>query len=411
MKKLLALLFIAGLFPVLAHASGYALYEMNAAAHAQAHAYIARVKDPSAVWYNPAALTRIEGTELYASSTWISTSGDFVNLAGNKTDQVGGDFFPTNIYMAHQLTDKLVLGAGFYQPFGLTTEWPANSLSSYVSQKATLHTFFITPSVAYKISKYISVGGGLDIVLADAKLERNVSLQPTLPFTFASAIEGNKTKASFNLGLLMETDYNVNIAVTYKHKTDLDFDADATFINVPAPVRPLFPDGPVSITVPLPSQFMVGLSSTYDKFSFEGDIIWTQWDAFDALRLDFTNNTPALHDQETLRAYENTYAIRLGAEYMWNDQIALRGGYYYDKTPVPNKAVDPILPDGSRNGITLGMGYIADRWTFDVGYLILLTDDRTSPPNNFVTPPGNLIAAGTYTNAASLLSFGFGYKF
>lgn len=411
MKKLLALLLIAGLFPVLAHASGYALYEMNAAAHGMAHAYIARVDDPSAVWYNPAALTRIEGNELYGSTTWIATSGDFVNLAGNKTDQIGGDFFPTNLYFAHQFNDKFVMGAGFYQPFGLTTEWPANSLSAFVSQKASLKTFFITPSVGYKLNKNFSIGGGLDIIMGEIKLDRNVSLQPTLPFTFANTLEGNKTKVSFNLGLLVETDANFNFAVTYKNKTNLDFDVDATFINVPAPVRPLFPDGTAAVTIPLPAQLMIGASTSYDKFSFEGDIIWTQWDEFQSIDVDFATNTPALKDQSTLRLYENTYAIRLGAEYKMSDQVAIRGGYYYDKTPVPNKAVDPILPDGSRNGISFGLGYKSDRWSMDAGYLILLFDDRTSPYNNFVSPPGNLIAAGTYTSGASLLAFGFGYKF
>jgi hypothetical protein len=43
--------------------------------------------------------------------------------------------------------------------------------------------------------------------------------------------------------------------------------------------------------------------------------------------------------------------------------------------------------------------------------MALFMDDRTSPPNNFVTPPGNVIAAGTYNQNANLLSFGFGYRF
>lgn len=411
MKKVLALILVAGFLPVLAHASGYALYEMNAAALAQSQAYICRVDDASAIWYNPAALTRIEGTSLYASTTWISTNGDQTNLAGNKTDRVKGNFFPTNIYVGHQFNDHLVFGAGFYQPFGLTTEWPANSLLAFVSQKADLRTYFLTPSIAYKLSKNVSVGGGVDVILSNVELDRNITLQPTLPFTFSNTIKGNKTTASFNLGLLVETDYNINFAATYKHHADLNFDADATFINVPTPVGPLFPNGKASVTIPLPSQFMAGVSSTYERFSFEGDLVWTQWDRFDAIRVDFSTNTPVLRDQVTLRNYKNSFQIRLGTEYKLSDQVSLRGGYYHDTTPVPNRAVDPILPDGSRNGITLGFGYSSDRWRFDVGYLALLFQDRITPIDNFVNPPGNLIAAGVYTNGANLLSLGFGYKF
>ena len=98
-------------------------------------------------------------------------------------------------------------------------------------------------------------------------------------------------------------------------------------------------------------------------------------------------------------------------EYHLNDQMRLRAGYLFDETPAPDQAIDPILPDGTRNGITFGFGYVAEGWTFDIGYMALFMDDRTSPLNNFVTPPGNVIAAGTYNQNANLLSFGFGYKF
>src|SRR5262245_62526047 len=131
----------------MAHATGYALYEMNARAHGQAHAYICRVDDPSAVWYNPAALTRIEGHDLYASTTWISTSGEHIDLPGNSTEMVGGDFLPTNIYASFPINDKFKMGVGFYQPFGLVTEWPATSNEAFLSRRADLKTFYITPSV------------------------------------------------------------------------------------------------------------------------------------------------------------------------------------------------------------------------------------------------------------------------
>ena len=409
-KKLALLLITLVVLPISAHASGYALYEMSAAAHGQAHAYITRVDDPSAVWYNPAALTRIEGTDLYASGTWISTSGDHVDILGNRTDMDGADALPVNIYGSYPINDRMVFGAGFYSAFGLITEWPENSDEAFINKKADLKTFYITPAIGYKLNNYVSIGGGVDIVFADFELNRNITLAPAA-FTFANTVEGSETNFGFNLGVLVETDYNFTFAATYKHSMDLDFKGDATFSAVPPPVSPLFPDGEVEFSLPIPSQFSIGAATTYENWSFEGDLIFTQWETLDGVLLDFVANTPGLPDQFIQRDYRNTFSIRLGTEYQWSDAIAFRGGYFFDQTPVPNKAVDPILPDGGRNGITFGVGYTTDLWNFDVGYMILLFEKRTAPPNNFTNPPGNLIAAGTYNNNAGLLSFGFGYKF
>ncbi len=110
MKKILSLLILM-FIPVICSASGYALYEMNARAHGMAHAYIVRVDDASAVWYNPAALSRIERSEIYASGTWINTSGDFTPLATGLTfEAVEGNFFPPNFYwqISYQTIGSLV---------------------------------------------------------------------------------------------------------------------------------------------------------------------------------------------------------------------------------------------------------------------------------------------------------------
>jgi long-chain fatty acid transport protein len=411
MKKIASLLTLM-LIPVICSASGYALYEMNARAHGMAHAYIARVDDPSAIWYNPAALTRIKGTEVYGSVTWINTGGDFTpDLTGIKIDAVEGNHFPPNFYVAHEMSDNWRLGVGFYTPFGLRTEWPEASLPAFVSQKADLKAFYLTPSVAYKINPYLSVGGGFDIVWSDVELERNVSLAPLAPAVLFNRIKADGTDFGFNLGALIETSSNLNFAFTYKSKVDVDYDGTVEFTSVPPQFTTFFPNGDASVKLPLPAQFMVGASTTYEKFSIEADIIYTFWDQLDSIPVNFAINTPVLPDTSIIRNFDNGWSFRLGVEYSLNDNMRLRGGYLFDETPAPDQAIDPVLPDGTRNGVTFGFGYVAEGWSFDIGYMALFQDDRTSPLNNFVTPPGNRIAAGTYNQNANLLAFGFGYKF
>src|SRR2546428_6796097 len=42
-----------------------------------------------------------------------------------------------------------------------------------------------------------------------------------------------------------------------------------------------------------------------------------------------------------LRLWKNSYVFRLWAEYAATDRIALRGGVFYERTPIPQEPVDP----------------------------------------------------------------------
>src|SRR5437016_9631321 len=117
MKKFL---FVFLLTPLICHAGGFALYEMNAAAQGLAQAYICRVNDPSAVWYNPAALTRLDGDQIYLSTTWIQPTGAFTpTVTGDRIKAEGGNYFPSNFYYSHQFSDRFTGALGAYTPFGL----------------------------------------------------------------------------------------------------------------------------------------------------------------------------------------------------------------------------------------------------------------------------------------------------
>ena len=392
--------------PAWCFASGFAQYELSAAASAMSHAYICRVEDPSAVWYNPAALIRLEGDQMYFGTAFIQTDGDFTpRESSNAIDAVRITSVPVNLYFSHQISDDTVLAFGVYNPFGLTTEWPEDSQASFVNIRTKLRAFYLTPSIGYKITPNLSIGGGVDFVIADLTLQRNVSPAPASPFVIVQDVKVDGSDFGFNLGALVKTNSNVQFAFTYKHKVDVDFDGSVAFENVPAAFRPVFEDGGANITLPLPSQMTVGAATSFSRVSFEGNVIWTRWDDLEALRLNFDRNTPP--DTNLRRAYRNSWSVRLGTQFNATKHLSLRGGYLYDRTPVPDKAVDPILPDASRNRISVGAGYGSGSWRFDAAYSTLLFEDRESPVDNFTSP----LAAGLYTNTTNQFAFGLAYKF
>src|SRR5262245_41707055 len=67
--------------PAPAHASGYAIYEQGAAALGMGGAYVASAHDATAEFYNPAALPRLEGSQLSFGGSWLTTRTSFAGVS------------------------------------------------------------------------------------------------------------------------------------------------------------------------------------------------------------------------------------------------------------------------------------------------------------------------------------------
>src|SRR5512139_1285149 len=125
-----------------AMASGFSIFEQSAKASGQAGAWVARADDAAANWYNPAALTKLEGTQIQFGFNYIDIGGDTHFKLGNDTSAIaaaaavgvtvtaGQEFdsesnlaLPSHLYFTGHLNEKWAYGIGLTVPFGLVTEW------------------------------------------------------------------------------------------------------------------------------------------------------------------------------------------------------------------------------------------------------------------------------------------------
>src|SRR2546425_5900945 len=119
-----------------------------------------------------------------------------------------------------------------------------------------------------------------------------------------------------------------------------------------------------------------------------------------------------LLDSPGPRLWHNSYVYRFGAEYTATDQIALRGGYYYAQSPIPDNTFDPTIPESNLHALTGGLGYTFSSFTFDVSYLIGFYEKRsinssTLDPDNTAGPT----TFGSYSNTAHILASRIGLRF
>jgi long-chain fatty acid transport protein len=388
-------------------AGGFQLNEHGARAMAQGGAFAARASDGSAIYFNPAGLGFQTQPSIYIGMTAITPAGYFIGPTeknpSEKTTFVSSTFTPINVYGVMPVMDRLVVAVGINNPFGLGTEWPRDWVGKYLTTKIDLKTFFITPTVAYKLMDNLSVGVGLNVVTGSVLLERAVPVSSiALPEPPRVSISMGASGVGFNAGVMYKPTPDISVGASYRTSVKVDATGNASF--TPNYVALGLPNGDVGAKITLPATGFIGVAYTGIKnLEIEADYQYIGWSSYDKLAVDFkANNTTS----SSPKNYENTYMLRLGAEYTM-DSFHFRAGYVFDRSPVKTEYVEPLLPDANRNGYCFGAGYdVTDHFSVEGAYMFLKFKQRdvvnSIPENSF---------DGTYVTYVDLIGVNFGYRF
>ncbi|MEW6367095.1 MAG: outer membrane protein transport protein [Acidobacteriota bacterium] len=394
-------------------AGGYEIYEHGAVAVGMAGAWTASAKGAFAVFYNPAGIVGSEGLELGLGTALIKPSGSYTTATGTVTDQESQLYYPSHFYVTYPVHEKITAGFGFFTPFGLGTEWPAEWRGRYRAIKTDLKTFYLNPVVAFELTPNMSLGVGFDYILSSVELTQKIPVvHPIYGYLGDAGFEmtGDGSAASFNFGFLAKAGDKASFAVTYRHSADIEYDGDATY-TVPNPaVKPLFVDSSGSAEIHMPKFLTIGVAfKPAEKFTLETDIDWYGWSGAKEipLHIDKAPGNPSVpYNTAMPQDYDDSWLWRIGTEYKLSEAVALRGGYIYDPSPVPDETLDPTLPDANRHDVALGVGFTKGKATFDFAYLLVMFGDRKS--ENLHMPE---LLGGTYSTTAHLFNLSFGYKF
>lgn len=398
-------------------AGGFQINEHGAKAMGMGGAFTAQASDPSAIFFNPAGLGFQKGMNLMLGTTLIFPSTKFVgpspSTAENKMkSQI---FYPINLYGTYGMENGLTFGIGVFNPFGLGTEWDKDWVGRRLSVKTDLQTFFINPSLAYKISDQFSVGLGVSYVLANVNLKFRVptysSLLPPTPSTTdgTAELDADGNGFNFNVGVLYKPIDDLSLGLSYRHTTELELEGTATFTDMQA-LQTFFPGGDGKTTITLPYNILFGIAYNFmPELTIEAGFQYVGWESYDTLDVQIAEGPASplgvlQKSIKTAKDWENSFLIRIGGEYRM-DKFAFRAGYIFDKTPQPDKSLEPMLPDADRHEITFGLGYrVSENLCVNFAYQFIMFNERT------VTSPTNLFP-GTYKSNAHLFGLNIGYNF
>jgi long-chain fatty acid transport protein len=146
-----------------------------------------------------------------------------------------------------------------------------------------------------------------------------------------------------------------------------------------------------------------------EKWTFAADVNWFGWSGADSIAITF--ETPFgsnITESAIIQEYEDTFILRLGAEYQLSDALALRAGYGYDQSPIQDEHLSPTLPGANRNNAALGMGYTLGNVDIDLAYFVVLFAERTS---EIESPAYAGLLNGHYNTTVHIFNMSVGYRF
>ena len=137
------------------------------------------IDDASTIYFNPAGMTELEGTQINAGVHLIIPNADVTDNGSTFPPGVtvaadnGNPYDPSpvpNLYFATPVNvggQDIWAGIGVSAPFGLGSDYGEDSFVRFDSTETELKTINVAPSVAYKINDAISIGGGIDVQYAE----------------------------------------------------------------------------------------------------------------------------------------------------------------------------------------------------------------------------------------------------
>ncbi|MCB0324358.1 MAG: outer membrane protein transport protein, partial [Bdellovibrionales bacterium] len=349
-------------------------------------------------------------------------------VAGGGGGNGGEPGYVPNVYLVTGFAeDRLKLGLGINSPFGLLTKYDADWVGRYHAIKSDLLTVNINPALSYEVNDYLSLGGGVSVMYADAELTNAVdfgtvgvaALGPQTAAQFGllpqaadgrAIVEGDDWGVGYSLGALL-TLGDTKFGVHFRSKVDLSLRGEGSF-ELPQNARPLTATGLFSesdvqadVTLPETIAFDVRHDITEDWYAAFG-ALWTRWNRLDELRVVFDN--AAQPDSVIPLAWDPTWRFAWGTGYRVSDTLTVRGGLTYEETPISSGDFrTPRIPDNDRFWVATGLTYsMSDSFDIDFSYSHVFVEDAKS---NVLSPTGNTLD-GEYALTTDIVALAFTYR-
>lgn len=402
-----------------AQAGGFALREQSTIGLGNAFAgSAAGGAGLSSMFWNPATMTDFAGLQSSSSFSLIlpyantTPSAATLGLFGGPTStgDIAQDAVLPASYSSWQIADKVWIGLAINSPFGLITRNPVNYSGQIYGRTSKVTTYNVNPNVAFQLTDWLSVGAGLQVEYFKVRLTNAIGagLAAAAPGAATGELIGKDTAIGYTLGATIKPWAGTEIGIGYRSRIEQKLDGT---LNLPVAAGGL-PAGVYGINsnITLPDQVTVGVRQKLTQdFTVLAGFEWTHWNLFS--RFPVTSSVTGAQITSQNYDFRNGWFASLGGEYAWNQNLTVRAGLGFERSPITNATRGVRLPDSDRIWTTAGLSYKwSEKLSLDASYAHLFAK---SGQINIVA--GNPVFAGApfvgnVKAHVDIVSVGFTYR-
>ena len=322
-----------------------------AAAGAQAVA-----SDASTAFHNPAGMTRLDGKQLMLTGGALYSTVKFdpdadTPIGGGNGGEAGGPAPILGQFYVHSISDRLKLGANLISITGAVLDYDSDWAGRYLNTEVRLLTITANPTIAYRVTDWLSIGGGPQIMYADLEMKLKA---PPPNGNGKVKIDGDDIAFGYDLGALIELSERTRLGILYQSEIEPDFSGDVKFsggaVNTDAGT-----DTEITLARFIRASIYHDLN---DQWALLGTVGWEDWSAFNNINISTGQGS-----QNIPRNWDDTYKIAAGVHFRPVKEWLLQLGFAYDTSPVDADDRTPDMPMDRQIRYATGAQY---KWSDNV---------------------------------------------
>lgn len=343
---------------------------------------------------NPAGLGFLKSTTLDLSLTGVFADGDYRNRLNEDGTLSNTVRFVPDAAVATRL-GPVTLGVAVIPESLLVADWRYSDTPgglagvSYGRQQHRSGIFVLRSAVGLGVAPLPNLSLGASVGL----IYNENNLQAPYIFQTQPALRGAKTLLDLetsgfgwngSFGVLFRPHETVQLGLSYTSETSITTDghasgnAGAQFAALGLAAQPDFRYN-AEVETTFPQMVRAGVTwKPHPRWRLAFEVDWINWsDAFDELPITLTKGNNAaingLVGSDTLKDtppldWRDRFVYRVGVEFAATENLALRAGYAYGKSPVPDRTLTPLTAVIMEHTVGVGVGYRRGRVRVDVAY-------------------------------------------
>lgn len=387
-------------------------------------ASVAAPLDGTTLMTNPAGLTALESrfdlsasyfkpmVDYSASESQMPQgySGAVVAQAGaTLSSQRGASPIPAFAFVK-SMENGLTFGLGAFAVAGMGVDY-AQNLYGGTTYSSYLQGRFV-PGLAYKVTDSLSIGVGVNLMVAQMKWD------------VASGFgqKAHDTATSLGYGATVGVRWTpvpwASVGLAYETQSkfqEFTFDIAAHQGVNPATFQPVqFAAGTDRLTFDQPMSATLGLSATpHEALLLAFDVQWLDWASTNGVnKPGFSSDPSATGAMPWDLAWKNQWVFKFGVQYSASKDLRVRAGYNYGRNPLQASCAfeNIAFPAISEHHLSLGLGYDFGRVTINAGGMYSPRSEITGSNANYPSQGGQAIASYTTGMSQLTLDLGVGWR-